>query len=47
MSDVTRILQQIEDGDPSLSSELLPLLYAELQHSALHANSTAQHLGPT
>ena len=30
MSDVTRILQQIESGDPSAAEELLPLVYSEL-----------------
>jgi hypothetical protein len=31
MSDVTRILNQIEDGDPSASDQLLPLVYKELR----------------
>lgn len=34
MNDITRVLKQIEEGDPSLSSELLPLVYAELQQLA-------------
>ena len=34
MSDVTRILSQIEDGDPSASDELLPLVYEELRKLA-------------
>ena len=34
MTDITQILQRIEDGDPSLSSELLPLIYTELQQLA-------------
>jgi RNA polymerase sigma factor (TIGR02999 family) len=34
MSEVTRILSQIEDGDPSPSSELLPLVYEELRKLA-------------
>ena len=29
MSDVTRILSQIESGDPSASEQLLPLVYDE------------------
>ena len=31
MTDVTRILNQIEQGDPSASKELLPLVYEELR----------------
>ena len=31
MSDVTRILSQIEQGDPSAADELLPLVYQELR----------------
>jgi len=31
MSDVTRILNQIEQGDPRASEELLPLVYGELR----------------
>jgi len=31
MTDVTRILNQIEDGDPSAADQLLPLVYAELR----------------
>lgn len=34
MTDITRILQQIDEGDPSLSGELLPLVYEELQQLA-------------
>jgi ECF sigma factor len=29
MSDVTRILSQIESGDPSAADQLLPLVYDE------------------
>jgi hypothetical protein len=29
MSDVTRILSAIEDGDPSAAEQLLPLVYDE------------------
>ncbi|MBC7854932.1 MAG: sigma-70 family RNA polymerase sigma factor [Pirellulaceae bacterium] len=34
MSDVTRILSQIESGDPSATEQLLPLVYAELRKLA-------------
>lgn len=34
MSDVTRILAQIEDGDPSAAEKLLPLVYEELRKLA-------------
>jgi RNA polymerase sigma factor (TIGR02999 family) len=34
MSDVTQILQQIEEGDPSAVQELLPLVYEELRKLA-------------
>jgi RNA polymerase sigma factor (TIGR02999 family) len=34
MSDVTRILKSIEDGDPSAAEELLPLVYDELRRLA-------------
>ena len=34
MSDVTRILSQIEDGDPSAAEQLLPLVYDELRKLA-------------
>ena len=34
MSDVTRILQSIEDGDPKAAEELLPLVYGELRKLA-------------
>jgi RNA polymerase sigma factor (TIGR02999 family) len=34
MSDVTRILSQIEAGDPSVADQLLPLVYAELRKLA-------------
>ena len=35
MSDVTRILSQIESGDPSAAAELLPLVYDELRKLAI------------
>jgi len=34
MSDVTRILQSIESGDPKAAGELLPLVYEELRKLA-------------
>jgi len=34
MSDVTRILSQIESGDPAAASQLLPLVYEELRKLA-------------
>ena len=34
MSDVTRILNQIENGDPAAAEELLPLVYEELRKLA-------------
>ena len=34
MSDVTHILSQIEQGDPSASNQLLPLVYDELRRLA-------------
>jgi RNA polymerase sigma factor (TIGR02999 family) len=34
MSDVTRILRQIESGDPSAAGQLLPLVYEELRKLA-------------
>jgi RNA polymerase sigma factor (TIGR02999 family) len=40
MSDVTRILSQIESGDPSAAEQLLPLVYDELR--TLAATKLAQ-----
>ena len=34
MSDVTRILSAIEQGDPSAANQLLPLVYDELRQLA-------------
>ena len=34
MSDVTRILSQIESGDPQAAEQLLPLVYDELRNLA-------------
>jgi RNA polymerase sigma factor (TIGR02999 family) len=36
MSDVTRILSAIEQGDPSAAGQLLPLVYDELRQLAAH-----------
>src|SRR2546429_9692747 len=36
MTDVTRILSAIEQGDPSASGQLLPLVYDELRRLAAH-----------
>lgn len=50
MSDVTRILQSIESGDPHAADELLPLVYDELRKlaAARMANeSGTQTLQPT
>ena len=34
MSDVTRILNQIEQGDPAAAEQLLPLVYEHLKRLA-------------
>src|SRR5262245_10349048 len=50
MSDVTGILQAIEQGEPKAGDELLPLVYSELRRLAAHkmANEAAGHtLQPT
>src|SRR3989475_8146087 len=50
MSDVTRILAAVEQGDPKAADELLPLVYEELRKLAAHkmANEAAgQTLQPT
>ena len=36
MNDVTRILSQIESGDPQAAAQLLPLVYDELRKLAAH-----------
>lgn len=45
MSDVTRILQQIEGGDPSAAEQLLPMVYDELRKLAATrmANESPDH----
>ena len=50
VSEVTRILSQIEHGDAAAASELLPLVYAELRRLAGHKmknEAAGQTLQPT
>ena len=50
MSDVTRILSQIEQGDPQAAEKLLPLVYDELRKLARHKlaqEKPGQTLQPT
>ena len=50
MSDVTRILSQIESGDPAAANQLLPLVYDELRRLAeakLAHEKPGQTLQPT
>jgi RNA polymerase sigma factor (TIGR02999 family) len=50
MSDVTRILEAAQNGDPTAAEQLLPLVYDELRRLATHrmANEAAgQTLQPT
>jgi RNA polymerase sigma factor (TIGR02999 family) len=50
MSEVTRILSEVEAGDPQASAELLPLVYDELRKLAaarLAAENPGQTLQPT
>src|SRR5205809_350719 len=50
MSDVTRILSQIEEGDPQAAEKLLPLVYDELRRLAaqkLALEKSGQTLQPT
>jgi RNA polymerase sigma factor (TIGR02999 family) len=50
MSDVTHVLQAIQQGDPKAADELLPLVYAELRKLAAYkmAHNAAGHtLQPT
>jgi RNA polymerase sigma factor (TIGR02999 family) len=46
MSDVTRVLQAIESGDPSAAERLLPLVYDELRKLAA-ARMAAENPGQT
>ena len=36
MSDVTRLLEAIQHGDPKAAEDLLPLVYEELRKLAAH-----------
>src|SRR5437879_1136658 len=50
MSDVTRILEAIQQGDPKAGEELLPLVYGELRKLAAHKmahEQPGQTLQPT
>jgi RNA polymerase sigma factor (TIGR02999 family) len=50
MSEVTKILSQIESGDPSAAEQLLPLVYGELRRLAsqlLAQETPGQTLQPT
>lgn len=50
MSNVTRILERVEQGDPTAAEELLPLVYAELRKLAaarMSALPPGQTLQPT
>jgi RNA polymerase sigma factor (TIGR02999 family) len=50
MSEVTRILSAIEEGDPSAAEQLLPLVYDELRKLAAHKlaqEKPGQTLQPT
>src|SRR5688572_19303299 len=50
MSDVTQILDQIEQGNVAAAADLLPLVYAELRQLARHKLSkekSGQTLQPT
>src|SRR5262245_7733627 len=46
MSEVTRILSAIEQGDPHAAAQLLPLVYAELRQLAAHKIAD-EHPGQT
>lgn len=46
MSDVTRILSQIDQGDPNAASQLLPFIYEELRKLA-EAKLTNEKSGQT
>lgn len=50
MSDVTQILERVEQGDPQAADELLPLVYEELRRLAAHRmvnEAAGQTLQPT
>jgi DNA-binding GntR family transcriptional regulator len=45
ISDVTRILNAIQQGDPQAASQLLPLVYDELRRLAAHKLAHESPLG--
>ncbi len=50
MSEVTRVLAAVEQGDPKAANELLPLVYTELRRLAVHRmaqEAPGQTLQPT
>ena len=50
MSDVTRILERVQDGDPQAAEQLLPLVYEELRKLAarkMAGDAAGQTLQPT
>jgi len=50
MSDVTRLLETVDRGDPKAAEELLPLVYEELRrlaHALMAAESPGQTVQPT
>ena len=50
MSDVTRILEAVQQGDPTAADQLLPLVYDELRRLAAHrmaSEAPGQTLQPT
>ena len=44
MPDVTQILSQIEQGDPSAAELLLPMVYEELRKLAAHSYILPRHI---
>ena len=36
MSDITRVLERVEQGDPAAATDLMPLVYEELRRLAAH-----------
>ncbi len=45
MSEVTRVLAAIEEGDPQAAEQLLPLVYDELRRRGLSPPSPRSCLG--
>jgi len=43
LSDVTRILDRVQQGDPKAASDLLPLVYNELRRLAAHRLAGERH----